>query len=93
MRFQGAHQNRSGDLEDGGMASKKNEKSCLELYDVLKKETVAEVALAKIKYIPRIGERTGLSISAADGRLWPQRCSRAKGIHSDRLMASPIAER
>jgi hypothetical protein len=39
------------------MASKKKEKSCLELYDVLKKETVAKVALAEIEYVPRTGER------------------------------------
>lgn len=38
------------------MASK-NSDSCLELHDVLKKETVAKVPLAKIKYIPRTGER------------------------------------
>ena len=39
------------------MASKKNDESCLEVYDALKKETVAKVPLTEIKYIPRTGER------------------------------------
>lgn len=39
------------------MASKKDDESYLELYDVARKEKVAKVALAEIKYIPRTGER------------------------------------
>ncbi len=44
-------------LEDGDMASKKNDESYLELYDVAEKEKVAKTPLADIKYIPRSGER------------------------------------
>ena len=39
------------------MASKKDDESYLELYDVARKEKVATVPLAGIKYIPRTGER------------------------------------
>ena len=39
------------------MASKKEQASYLELYDVAKKEKVAEAPLAEIKFIPRTGER------------------------------------
>lgn len=39
------------------MASKKEDESYLELYDVAKKEKVAKAPLAGIKFVPRTGER------------------------------------
>jgi hypothetical protein len=45
------------------MASKKNDESYLELYDLAKKEKVAKAPLADIKYIPRTGERIFIPLS------------------------------
>ncbi len=39
------------------MASKKEGESYLELYDLAKKEKVAKAPLAKIRFVPRTGER------------------------------------
>ncbi len=47
------------------MASKKADESCLELYDVATKEKVAEVPLAKIKFVPRAGKRIFIALQGA----------------------------
>jgi hypothetical protein len=39
------------------MPTKNDAESCLELYDVAKKEKVAEAPLTEIRFIPRTGER------------------------------------
>ena len=39
------------------MASKKEDESSLELFDIAKKEKVAKAPLAKIRFVPRTGER------------------------------------
>ena len=39
------------------MAAEKTKQSYLELYDVAKKQKVAEAPLADIRFIPRTGER------------------------------------
>jgi hypothetical protein len=44
-------------LEAGKMATEKANQTYLELYDVEKKEKVAEAPLAEIRFIPRTGER------------------------------------
>jgi hypothetical protein len=44
------------------MASKKEDASYLELYDVAKKEKVAKASLAEIKFIPRTGERIFIAL-------------------------------
>jgi hypothetical protein len=45
------------------MATKKDDESYVELYDVAKKEKVAKAPLADIKYIPRTGERIFIRLS------------------------------
>ena len=47
------------------MASKKEGQSYLELYDVARKEKVAKAPLAKIKFVPRTGERIFISLNGA----------------------------
>ena len=47
------------------MASKKQNESCLELYDVATKEKVAEAPLAEIKFVPRAGERIFIALERA----------------------------
>ncbi len=47
------------------MPSKKDDKSCLELYDVATKEKVAEVPLTEIKFVPRAGERIFIALQGA----------------------------
>jgi len=47
------------------MASKKEDESCLELYDVAKKEKVAKAPLAEIKFVPRTGERIFIPLQGA----------------------------
>ena len=47
------------------MASKKEDESYLELYDVAKKEKVAKAPLAKIKFVPRTGERIFIPLQGA----------------------------
>ena len=44
------------------MATKKKDGSYLELYDVAKKEKVAEASLAEVRFIPRKGERVFISL-------------------------------
>lgn len=44
------------------MATKKEDESYLELYDVAKKEKVAKTPLAEIRFIPRTGERIFISL-------------------------------
>lgn len=39
------------------MATELENESYLELYDIAKKETVAKTPLAKVRFIPRVGER------------------------------------
>ncbi len=39
------------------MPTEKDNESYLELYDIGKKETVAKTSLAKVRFIPRTGER------------------------------------
>jgi hypothetical protein len=52
--------------EDGRMISKTADESCLELYDVATKEKVAEAPLAKIKFVPRAGERIFIALQGGD---------------------------
>jgi hypothetical protein len=47
------------------MASKKDDESCLELYDVATKKKVAEAPLAQIKFLPRAGERIFMPLQEA----------------------------
>lgn len=47
------------------MASKEEDESSLELYDVAKKEKVAKAPLAKIKFVPRTGERIFIPLQGA----------------------------
>jgi hypothetical protein len=47
------------------MASKKQNESCIELYDVATKEKVAEAPLAEIAFIPRKGERIFIPLRGA----------------------------
>lgn len=47
------------------MASKKEDESYLELYDVAKKEKVAKAPLEKIKFVPRTGERIFIPLQGA----------------------------
>jgi hypothetical protein len=49
-------------LEAGKMATEKANQSYLELYEVEKKEKVAEAPLAEIRFIPRTGERIFIPI-------------------------------
>ena len=44
------------------MATEMENESYLELYDIAKKETVAKTPLAKIRFIPRTGERIFLAL-------------------------------
>jgi hypothetical protein len=44
------------------MATEREDEAYLELYDVTKKETVAKAPLAKIRFIPRAGERIFLAL-------------------------------
>ena len=44
------------------MATEKEDEAYLELYDVAKKETVAKTPLAKVRFIPRSGERIFLAL-------------------------------
>ncbi len=44
------------------MATEKENESCLELYDVDKKEIVAKTPFAKVRFIPRSGERLFLTL-------------------------------
>jgi hypothetical protein len=44
------------------MATEKEDEAYLELYDVSKKETVAKTPLAKVRFIPRSGERIFLAL-------------------------------
>jgi hypothetical protein len=46
------------------MAIQNEDESYLELYDVAKKERVAKVPLAEIRFIPRTGERIFISLRA-----------------------------
>ena len=47
------------------MATKIENESYLELYDIAKKETVAKTPLAKVRFIPRSGERIFLALQGA----------------------------
>jgi hypothetical protein len=51
--------------EDRRMTSKTADESRLELYDVATKEKVAEAPLAKIKFVPRAGERIFIALQEA----------------------------
>ena len=44
------------------MATEKENESYLELYDIAKKEIVAKTPLAKIRFVPRSGERIFISL-------------------------------
>jgi hypothetical protein len=44
------------------MATKMKNESYLELYDVAKEETVAKTPLAKVRFIPRSGERIFIAL-------------------------------
>jgi hypothetical protein len=44
------------------MATEKENESYLELYDIAKKEIVAKTPLAKIRFIPRSGERIFIAL-------------------------------
>jgi hypothetical protein len=44
------------------MATEKESESYLELYDIAKKEIVAKTPLAKIRFIPRSGERIFIAL-------------------------------
>lgn len=48
------------------MALKKDDNSYLELYDLARKKKVAKAPLAKIKFIPRTGERIFIPLSPKD---------------------------
>jgi hypothetical protein len=45
------------------MASKKEDETYIELYDVARKEKVAKAPLAEIKFVPRTGERIFIPLS------------------------------
>jgi hypothetical protein len=47
------------------MASKKEDESYLELYDVARKGKVAKAPLAEIKFVPRTGERIFIPLQGA----------------------------
>jgi len=47
------------------MASKKEDETYIELYDVARKEKVAKAPLAEIKFVPRTGERIFIPLQAA----------------------------
>ena len=47
------------------MASKKEDESYIELYDVARKEKVAKAPLAEIKFVPRTGERIFIPLQRA----------------------------
>ena len=47
------------------MASKKDDESFIELYDVVTKEKVAEAPLAQIQFLPRAGERIFIALQGA----------------------------
>lgn len=47
------------------MASKKDDESCLDLYDVVSKERVAKAPLAELRFIPRAGERIFIPLKRA----------------------------
>ena len=44
------------------MATEKENESYLELHDIAKKETVAKAPLAKVRFIPRSGERIFIAL-------------------------------
>jgi len=52
--------------EDGEMAPKKEDESYLELYDLAKKEKIAKAPLARIKFVPRTGERIFIALRPKD---------------------------
>jgi hypothetical protein len=47
------------------MASKKEDESYIELYDVARKEKVAKAPLAEIRFVPRTGERIFIPLQRA----------------------------
>ena len=48
------------------MVTEKENESYLELYDIAKKETVAKTPLAKVRFIPRSGERIFIALQGPD---------------------------
>ena len=44
------------------MATEMENESCLEVYDIDKKESVARTPLAKVRFIPRSGERIFIAL-------------------------------